>query len=214
MTEMCCTRLAGSAGPKKSPKIRHLGTVAQFCRTISSQLRHVSTIGKNLLNSNTSPTCPHNMVSFSPLTTEICWQVWGTPANFNGFRVLPSLLQRRCSPEANQTLHDVWPSPGLVHYIYIFGGCCPLTEFCPGAKFTLRQSCIRLYWQCDCTALEQRASAKLCGVEQRAPSIFGRAAIMLGIDPHSTYFCYAERRQLVLYFCPMVSLVRYCNMQQ
>ena len=33
------------------------------------------------------------------------------------------------STEVNQTLHDVWPSP-LVHYIYIFGGSCPLTEFC------------------------------------------------------------------------------------
>jgi len=32
--------------------------------------------------------------------------------------------------EVNQTLHDVWPSPGLVHYIYIFVDSCPLTEFC------------------------------------------------------------------------------------
>ena len=30
----------------------------------------------------------------------------------------------------NQTLHDVCPSPGLVYYMYIFGGSCPLTEFC------------------------------------------------------------------------------------
>ena len=71
------------------------------------------------------------MANFCPLTDEIGSGVWGTPANFNGFRVLPSLLQRRRSPEANQTLHDVWPSHGLVHYIYIFGGSCPLTEFCP-----------------------------------------------------------------------------------
>jgi len=28
------------------------------------------------------------------------------------------------------------------------------------------------------------ASAKLCGVEQRAPPRFGRAAITLGIGPH------------------------------
>ena len=54
----------------------------------------------------------------------------GHPSKFNGFRVLPSLLQRRRSPEANQTLHDVWPSHGLIHYIYIFGDSCPLTEFC------------------------------------------------------------------------------------
>ena len=45
-SEMCCRRLAGNAGPKKSPKIRHLGTIAQLCRAISSQLRHVSTIEK------------------------------------------------------------------------------------------------------------------------------------------------------------------------
>jgi len=50
---------------------------------------------KNLLNSNISSTCPHNMVNFGPLTAEIGWWVWGTPANFNGFRVLATLLQWR-----------------------------------------------------------------------------------------------------------------------
>ena len=54
----------------------------------------------------------------------------GHPSNFNGFRILASLLQCRRSTEANQTLHDVWLSPGLVHYVYIFGGSCPVTEFC------------------------------------------------------------------------------------
>jgi len=34
-------------------------------------------------------------------------------------------------------------------------------------------------------ALEQWASAELCGVQHRAPHIFGRAAITLGIGPHS-----------------------------
>jgi len=58
---------------------------------------------KNLLNNNTSPhvlkiwwtsaqqylpTCPQNMVNFSPLTAEIRSGVCRTPANFNGFRVL------------------------------------------------------------------------------------------------------------------------------
>ena len=55
----------------------------------------------------------------------------GTSANFNGFRVLASLLQRHRTPDANQTLQDVWPSPGLLHYLYIhFGLLLPLTEFC------------------------------------------------------------------------------------
>jgi len=43
----------------------------------------VSTIGKNLLSSNISSTCPHNMVNFGPLAAEIGSLVWGTPANFN-----------------------------------------------------------------------------------------------------------------------------------
>jgi len=70
------------------------------------------------------------MVNFGPLAAEISSLVWGTPANFNGFRVLALLLQRHRLMEANQTLNDVWPSPGLVQYIYIFGGSCPVTEFC------------------------------------------------------------------------------------
>ena len=40
--------------PKKSPQIRHLGIITHVYRAIFSQLRHLSTIGKNLLNSNTS----------------------------------------------------------------------------------------------------------------------------------------------------------------
>jgi len=34
----------------------------------------------------------HNMVNIGPLTAEIGWWVWGTPANFSGFRVLAALL--------------------------------------------------------------------------------------------------------------------------
>jgi len=48
-SEMCCTRLAGNAGTKKSPKIGRLGNIAQLRRAISSQLRHASTIGKKLV---------------------------------------------------------------------------------------------------------------------------------------------------------------------
>jgi len=101
---MCCTWLAGNAGPKKLPKMRHLGTIAQICRAISSQIRHVSTIGKKLLNSNTSSTCPGNTVNFGPLAAEICWRVWGTPAHFNGFRVLAALLHNIVVAGVSQTL--------------------------------------------------------------------------------------------------------------
>jgi len=74
---------------KKSPSV----TIAQLCRAISSQLRHVSTIGKKLITQQyISSTCSHNIVNFGPLAAEIGPVVWSTPANFNGFRVLTALL--------------------------------------------------------------------------------------------------------------------------
>jgi len=91
-SETCRTRLAENTERKKSPKIRHLGTIAQLCRAISLQLKHVSTIRKKLSSSNISQTSPHNMANFSLLTAEISLPVWGTIANFNGFRVLAALL--------------------------------------------------------------------------------------------------------------------------
>jgi len=69
------------------------------------------------------------MVNFGPLAAEIGSGVWGTPANFNGFRGLAALL----------------------HATLVV------------------------------------ASAKLCGIEQCAPPIFGRSAITLGISPHSNF---------------------------
>jgi len=69
-------------------------------------------------------------VNFGLLAAEIVSLVWGTPANFNGFRVLAALL----------------------HGNLVLG------------------------------------VAKLCGVEQRALPIFGRAAITLGIGPHSSVY--------------------------
>jgi len=80
------------------------------------------------------------MANFVSLAAEIVSLVWGAPANFNGFRVLAALLQRRRSTEANRTLHDVWPSPARLQYIYIFGGCCPVTEFCQVQNSICRDS--------------------------------------------------------------------------
>jgi len=68
---MCCTRLAENTERKKVAKNLHLGTIAQLCRAVSLELRHVSTIGKKLLNINVSPTCPCNMVNFGLLAADI-----------------------------------------------------------------------------------------------------------------------------------------------
>jgi len=66
------------------------------------------------------------MANFGPLAAEIGPVVWGTHANFNGFRVLAALLHDTVVVSVSQTLRS----------------------------------------------------------ELRAPPIFGRAAITLGIGPH------------------------------
>ena len=81
------------------------------------------------------------MVNYGPLAAEIVSLVCGTPANFNGFRVLAALL------------HGT-PVVGV---------------------------------------------SKLCGVEQRAPPVFGRATITLGIGPHSSYIYFYLRN--VIFWC-------------
>jgi len=103
-SEMCCKRLAGNTGRKNDAKNRHLSTIAQVCWAISSQLRHISTVGKNLLSSNISSRCPYNMLNFGPVTAETDWRVWSTPSYFNGFRVLASLLHGSQVLGVNQTL--------------------------------------------------------------------------------------------------------------
>ena len=100
-SEMCCSRLAENTGRQKSPSGHHRTTY----RAISSQLRHVSTIGKkNLLSSFNMPSrCPHNMMNFGPLAAEIVSLVWGTPGNFSGFRVLAALLHGTVVVGVSQT---------------------------------------------------------------------------------------------------------------
>jgi len=78
---------------QKVVKNRQLGTIAQICRAISSQLRHISTIGKKtLLSSNMSSTCPHNMANFGPLAAEIDPVVW--PCTFQRVSRLGSVNAR------------------------------------------------------------------------------------------------------------------------
>jgi len=72
---------------------------------ITRLMTHVKVIHrvKNRKCNNTSSTCSHNMVNFGPLTAEIRWLVWGTPANFNGFRVLAALLHDTLVVGVSQT---------------------------------------------------------------------------------------------------------------
>jgi len=133
---------------------------------------------------------PHNMANVGPLTTEIGLPVWGTSAHFNGFHVLASLLQRRHSPEANQTLYVSWAAT-----LHTFLGDLAPNGILPRAKFTLCPSLV-FAWIGNVTAwhssrghhqtLWRGTRNGIMELLQRAPPIFGRAAITLGIGPHSS----------------------------
>jgi len=53
---------------------------------------------------------------------------WWRPLRY--YHLSQSLHNYCTDVTQHQTLHDVSPSPGLAHYVYIFGGSCPLMGFC------------------------------------------------------------------------------------
>jgi len=86
---------------QKSPSRHHPTTLSGH---IFATKARIDNRKKNVLSSNTSSTCPHNMVNFGPLAAEIVSLVWGTPANFNGFRVLAALLHGSQVVNVSKTL--------------------------------------------------------------------------------------------------------------
>ena len=179
---------------------RHLRTIAQVCRAVFLQLRHVSTIKKkNLLNGNISSICFHNMVNFRTLAAEICWRVWAPQQISVGF----ACWLRYCSNVTQWTSTKLCtmfghPSPTWVYYIYIYisGGYGPLMEF-----YQLQNSlCFQVLRSPILAALLHGTRAvgvsqslrrgTMNGITellQTALPIFGWAAITLGIGPHSSF---------------------------
>ena len=85
---------------KNSPSRQHRTNLSRYIFAAKARIDN----RKTLLNNNVSSTCSHNMVNFGPLAAEICWRVWGTPANFNRFRVLAGLLHGTLVVGVSQTL--------------------------------------------------------------------------------------------------------------
>jgi len=150
-----------------------------------------------VLNSNISSTCSHNILNFGPLTAKNCWRIWGTPAISTGF----SSWLRYCTDVAQRTSTKLCTMFGrLLRWysnVYIFGGYCSLTEFCQ-----LQNSlCVQIFRSPIMAALLHGTGAVgvsqslrrgtrngITELLQRAPPIFGRAAITSDIGPHSSSF--------------------------
>ena len=93
-SETCCTRLAKIQDAKKSPKIairHHRTTLSAYVFACKA---HIDNRKKSVKEQYILQMFQQYMVNFGPLAAEIDSVVWGTPANFNGFRVLCSLLRK------------------------------------------------------------------------------------------------------------------------
>ena len=68
-----------TTGRKNDATILHLRTIAQLYLSgyVFATKAHIDN-RKKMLNGNTSPTCPYNMVNFGPLAVEIGSGAWGT----------------------------------------------------------------------------------------------------------------------------------------
>jgi len=134
---------------------------------------------------------PHNMANVGPLAAEICLSVWDTPANFNGFRVLPycsDVAHRRPTKLCTMFRHLL-----CRHIMYTFRRLLPADGILPGAKFNLRPS--RAFSYIGSVTARHTSSGRqptlrrgirngITELSQRTPPIFGWAAITLDIGPH------------------------------
>jgi len=136
-----------NAGPKKLAKNRHLGTIAQLCWAtgMSSQLRHISTIGKKVDKQQYVLQMSPQYGELRPTSGWDRFTSLGTPANFNGLRVLAALLHgsQRASTKLCGAEQKAPPMFGRVTITLRIG---------PHSSFRIYlYSNIRLqsYWTCD-----------------------------------------------------------------
>ena len=80
---------------QKSPSGHHRTTLSGY---IFATTARIDNRKKNLLSSNISSRCSHNMVNFGLLAAEIVSLVWGTPSNLNGFLVTARHSSSRRQP--------------------------------------------------------------------------------------------------------------------
>ena len=107
----------------------------------------------------------------------VIWRTWptngwdqfgslGHTSKFQGVSRLGFITARSSliagQPNSARCLAISWASTLYIH----FRGSCPLTNFASCKIRFASKSCVLLYWQRHCRALQQRTSAKLCGVGQ------------------------------------------------
>jgi len=110
-SETCRTRLAGNTGRKKSSSVHHHTTLSGCIFTTKACIDN----WKKTCWTAISPHMSSQYGELGPLVAEICWQVWGTLANFNEFRILASLLHGTLVEGISQTLRHWAEGATYIH---------------------------------------------------------------------------------------------------
>jgi len=99
-SETCCTQLIGNAGPKNRQTWAPSHNLSGYIFATEARIDNL----KKLVKQQYLPICPYNIVNIGLLAAELVSLVWGTPANFNGFRVLAALLHGTLVLGVSETL--------------------------------------------------------------------------------------------------------------
>jgi len=144
------------------------------------------------------------MVNYGPLAAEIDWRVWGTPGNFNRFRVLASLLQLRCSTESTKLCTMFGRLLGW-YIIYTFSWALAPSRNFATCKIHLASNSLRSPIGSVTTALQQRASAKLCGMVKWNYGTSAHGATYIRLGGH-----HVGHRPTFLVWCPKDQVLMTC----
>jgi len=121
---------------------------------------------KNLLSSNISSRCLHNMANFGPVMNEIRWRFRAHHQISTGF----ASLLHYCSDVAHWRPTKLCTMFGRLlcwHAVYALSAAhAPWQNFAMCKIHFTSKSCVLVYWHRYCMALQQRALAKLCGMVQ------------------------------------------------
>jgi len=174
---------------KKSPSVHHPTTLSGY---IFATKACIDNRKKNLLSSNMSSTCLHNMVNFGPLAADICWRVWGIHANFNGFRVLAALLHGIPVLGVSQTLRGWTEGATYIRQGGHHVGHWPTFLVCYKAVFisVLWSSSINLSRSIENWPLEQTQSSHS----------YSSSSVMIYFVSHLCVFsCYSNRYNYITF---------------
>ena len=193
-SEMCCTRFAKSTGRKKSPSAHHRTTLSSYILATKARIDN-----RKKINSYVFFTIhmPHNVVNFGSLTTKTVSEFGPPQQTSTGFAswlcYCTDVAQRRSTK-----LCTIFGRLLGWYTVYIhFPGRLTLNGILPAAKFTLRPTFVcspilaALLHSTQTVGVSQtvrRATRnRITELSQRAPPIFGRAAITLGIGSNCSF---------------------------